>query len=499
MTIAPGVYTTVTTAPPSSNTGAPTGTWFVTGITAQGPTGVAIPLHSLADYTNYLGPRTSESDSYNTQYNLYDTLNEYFSDGGVTAYVSRVVGPGAATAQATLSDNASIASLTVHAAGPGAWGNSLQVVIASGTAALSYTVSIVNAGVTVITSPNLFAAIDAQVWFAAQSSWVAQVTVTAGSGGIPVNGTFPMTSGSDDNSHITDTQWTAALAAFTDQYGPGQVSAPGHTTPAGYQALCNHAFNFNRVALLDVADSPTASNLEAQAATVQSGSYPGRSAMFAPWIIIPGLTTTNPGATSPVPNRVVPPSSFAAAVMAANDVTNDCNNPAAGNNGQSSYAVGVTQTYVATDRANLNAAGININRVINGTVTLYGYRSLSLDPVWIYLNNVRMRMQMIYDFDVLGENYVFEEIDGKGQLFSTFNGALAGKCQQYWTNGSLYGATAQQAFNVNTGPQVNTPATIAANQVNAIVSVILSPFGEVVNINVVKYLTNAVLPGSPTT
>ena len=490
---APGVYTTVTTASSSTSTGVPTGQWFVTGITQQGPIGVPIPITSMADFLNYLGPRTQETDSYSIQYNLYDALDEYFHDGGVVAYVSRVTGPRAATASTSIADSNGITSLTISAAGPGAWGNALSaVVVNSGS---YYNIKIYNGTNLIVTSPNLFYAVDAQNWFNAQNSWQVQVNVVAGSGGIPVGGTYSLNGrGSDDNGEITDQQWTQALTAFTDVYGPGQVSAPGHTTPAGYAALLAHAVAFNRVALLDVADSPTASTLVAQAQTVQTNPSPDYAALLAPWIIIPGITTSNPGTASPIPNRVVPPSALAAALMAANDITSDCNNPAAGNNGQSNYAIGTTQTYVTTDRATLNGAGVDVFRTINGVVTLYGYRTLALDPNWTYLNNVRMRMQMVFDFDNIGESFVFQEIDGQGQLFSTFNGALAGRCQKYWVDGSLYGATAQQAFSVNTGPQVNTPTTIANSQVNAIVSVRLSPFGEAVN--VVKYLSNATIPNT---
>jgi hypothetical protein len=493
---APGIYTTVTAAAPSQSQSAPTGNWFVTGITQQGPVGLPVPITSLTDYTNFLGARASESDSYNIQYNLYDALDEYFHDGGVIAYVSRVTGPAAGTATVSLFDNVSALSMTIRAAGPGAWGNNLSVIVSSGVNS-SYNIQVLNAGAVVATSPALFAAVDAQVWFNSENIWQVEVAVTAGSGGVPVNGTFTLGSGSDDNASITDTQWTNALTAFTDAYGPGQVSAPGHTTVAGYESLTAHAYNFNRVAFLDVADSASASTLESQASSVQTGSAtPDYAAMFAPWIIIPGLSSVNPNASSPVPNRVVPPSAFAAAVVAKSDQTNDTNAPAAGNNGQSSYAVGVTQAYVESDRSNLNVAGVDLVRVINTVVTLYGYRSLAVNPNWTYLNNVRFRMQVIYDFDQIGEGFVFKKIDGKGQLFSTFNGALAGKCQQYWVNNSVYGATADQAFAVNTGPQVNTSATIANNEINAVVSMIMSPFGEVVNINVVKFLTNATIPGA---
>ena len=47
---------------------------------------------------------------------------------------------------------------------------------------------------------------------------------------------------------------------------------------------------------------------------------------------------------------------------------------------------------------------------------------------------------------------------------------------------------------VNVGPTVNTPATIQAGQINAVVSLKMSPFGEFVNISIAKYAVTATLP-----
>jgi hypothetical protein len=505
---APGVYVNVIAAPPSPNGNAPTGTWFVTGQPAQGPTGLAVPVTSMTDYANFLGARTSQAST------IYDSLDEFFHDGGVLAYVSRIVGPSAVPATVTLSDTGSpspAATLTITANGAGTWANysnpssgpiGVQVVVAAGTVSGSYTIAIVNNGTTVAKSPNLFVPQDAITWASSLAPWQVLVTITNnGSATAPPNnnpatGTFPLSGGVDDFAGVSETQWTNALSAFTASFGPGQVSAPGHTTAPGYTNLNAHAIAFNRVPLLDVADNSSAGPLLSQSSTFQgSAQNPSYGAFFAPWVQIPGIFPTNPAANSPIPLRTVPPSALAAALMARNDQTNDANSPAAGPNGQSTYAVGVTHQYVASDLANLNGAGINVIRPIQNTVTLYGYRSTSTDPNWVYLNNVRFRMQVVNDFQIIGEEFIFEEIDGQGHLFSAFNGALAGKCQSYWTNGSLYGTTPAQAFQINTGPQVNTPNTIQAGQLNAECLLHMSAFGEFVTVNVTKYLLTNAFPG----
>lgn len=496
MPTAPGVYTTVVTAPPSPNGNAPTGTWFVTGETAQGPTGVPVPVSSITDYLAFLGNRVSYGS-------LYDALDEFFHDGGVQAYVSRVVGPGAVAAHVTLEDQnvSPAATLVATATGAGTWGNNISLTIANGSVSNSFTITVTLNSVVQFTTPNLFTPAGAVAWVNSFPAWTRLITLT-NSGSVstaptnnPTNGTFPLASGADDTASVSDTQFTAALTAFNPLLGPGQVSAPGRTTQAAYLALTEHAQSNNRVALLDVADSATASTLVTQATTLQAAAPdPSYAAMFAPWLIIPGIPTTNPGTTDPIPNRVIPPSALAAAVMAKNDVTQDANRPAAGLNGKSSFVIGVTQSYSQADLGTLNAAGIDVTKNVLGSFELYGYRSLALDSNWVFLNNTRFRMQVVNDFDVIGESFVFSEIDGKGQIFAAFAGALTGKCQAYYTNGSLYGQTINDAFVVNTGPQVNTPTTIAAGKIVAQVSLKMSPFAEQVNITVVKYLTNATIP-----
>ena len=63
------------------------------------------------------------------------------------------------------------------------------------------------------------------------------------------------------------------------------------------------------------------------------------------------------------------------------------------------------------------------------------------------------------------------------------------------TSGYLW--VSSGTFQINTGNQVNTPTTIAAGQINAQVSMKMSPFGEVVIIEVIKYAVNSTLPPAP--
>ena len=58
--------------------------------------------------------------------------------------------------------------------------------------------------------------------------------------------------------------------------------------------------------------------------------------------------------------------------------------------------------------------------------------------------------------------------------------------QGYYNNGDLYGATPGEAFYVDTGSTVNTPARIANHELHAVLNVKMSEFSEMVQIEVYK-------------
>lgn len=506
---APGVQINVNAAASNPNGNAPTGTWFVLGV-AAGPAGVAVPVTSMSDFATYFG--SIQNGQVTGRYTitnvdstlLYDALDVYFREGGIIAYVSRVDSSTGVKAKTSTAAGANLFT----AKGAGTWANSSNasaagvIITISCATAGQYVASIKYNGTVMATSPILYSDTDVKNWVNSLPAYQAMVVATtqAQASNLPGVGnttTMYLTGGTD--VAIVDADADAALAVFTDLYGPGQVSYPGNTASAVYTKLTNHAYNNNRVAILDGANTATAATLTSAVSTLQAAATdPSYAAMFAPWLIAPGISNTNPAAaTNVIFNRTVAPSALAAAKMAATDTSSDCNVPAAGlKNGNASYVVDVAQTYSASDRASLNNGGVSIIRNVPNvnTVAVYGFRSCAFDPNWQYLNNVRFRMQVVRDFDIIAESFTFAEIDGRGQIFSTFAGALSGQCQAYWLRKSLYGANPGDSFTVNCGPQINTPTTIAAGQINGQVNLRMSPFGEFVTVTITKYLVSSSLP-----
>jgi len=511
---APNVSVNVTAVGPNPSTSASTGTWFVLG-QAHGPSGVAVRVNSMTDFNTYFGQIvngsltgryvTVNSGTTTDSSLLYDALDVYFREGGQTALISRVVS-STATAAATAASK-----FTVTAAGGGTWANSSSasavglILTISAVTGPVYTAVITLNGSTVASSPALYSDLDVVNWINSLGAVGALCTAVYNSGGttaLPSVGSSAAIylTGGTDGANVADTDTDPALAVFTDVFGPGQISYPGKTSAATYSKLSIHAKTFNRVAFLDAVDgagSDNSSTLATNVATLQSTSNvdPSYAGMFAPWLVVPGITSYN--GTSSVFSRTVAPSALAAALVASSDATNDCNVPAAGvGNGNSNYAINVTTNYSSASRAVLNNAGVNVVRFVPNAnqIALYGFRSCALDPNWNRLNNVRFRMQVVRDFDLIGEQFIFNEIDGKGQIFSTFAGVLAAQCQAYWLRKSIYGNRPSDSYQVNAGSGINTPNTIAAGQVNASVNLRMSPFGEFVTINVTKYAANAVFP-----
>ena len=94
-------------------------------------------------------------------------------------------------------------------------------------------------------------------------------------------------------------------------------------------------------------------------------------------------------------------------------------------------------------------------------------------------------MSVAHEADAIGE-HVLKQIDGQGTLFAAFNADLKGMLLEHYNRGALYGATPEEAFSVNTGASINTPATIANGEVHAIIRLRTSPTAEWVHVVIVK-------------
>jgi hypothetical protein len=473
MPLRPGIQVLVKSAPSPRSAPTDTGVWFVVGLTDAGPANTPVDVYSIDDVNAKLGGRVTYSS-------LYDALDVFFREGGNHAVVSRVAGPAAVKATRNLLDAGAGVSLVVTAAG--AW-CVLQRHEGAGHGGRRRRH---------VSHPHprreqRHARAELRPDDTAGRGHMVAVQqlrqdhrrcICPGPGGSRSNcGTA---GGADDRTNIVDAQWQAALDGIPAALGPGQVSAPGRTTSAGQLQLLAHALAKNRFALLDLADSPTAATLQAAAAAVGKSRY-GMIA-GAPWVIVPGVVS---GTT-----RTVPPSAFTAGKIAETDAAAGPDTPAAGVRGIARFVIGLSQPFWDnTTRDALNTSGVNVIRQFSTDFRLYGWRSLAdpnADPNWLDAGVPRLIMAITAECQNIAESFVFAVIDGQGKMLSAFAGALTSVCQRFYSEGNLYGATAADAFNVDVGPTVNTPASLANNEARANVAVRPSPDAELVTINIVN-------------
>lgn len=461
----PGTNVAVQTQTPPLTPPINTGTWFVAGITAQGPIAPKT-CSTFQQWQQLYGQRGTNPIT-------SDAVETFFREGGSQVITARVVGPAAAFATITIPTS----SLVVTAIGPGTYANGYKAIV---TGAGPYTITIQDSSSNVLEVSNSLATTADAVAYGQTSQYV---TITASSATLPTPGTYTLASGADDNASVTTTQYANALALFTYDLGPGQVSCPGVTTSAVQTALANHAAAFNRVAYCDMADTGVVATLTGAATTITAlGSVARVTALWAPWIDIQPVN----GQTG---LRAVPPSAFAAARAAVIDALGNPNLAPAGINGILRSPTQVHNVFIDVDRQTLNTAGINLIRPMAGGFRIYSNVTAVnrlTDPLYYQLSNVRLDMAIVAQGQAIAEEFMFSQIDGLGLDAAAYGGELISMLTAYQTDGALFVGTDGLAFTVDTSPDVNTLPSEAQGILIATIGTVRSPGAEQVNLNIVR-------------
>jgi len=475
---APGTQIVARATPPNRSAGSATSTWHIAALAQRGPTNGARLLRNLGDYDRVFGSRVS--------YGQRDAVEAHFRNGGGLVNMIRIVGPAATLATVALPGAGAAASLAVDAIGEGVSTLSVDVDV---TGSL-FTLTVFEGSTKLEISPPLDTVAAAVSW--SQNSNLIRVRATGSVVPVATPSAVALAGGADDIASVTDSHRLAALNKIAKGDGAGQVSIPGATTTAVHIGLAQHAAANNRFALLDLPNSATEGDLVAAADAFRAGAtdHEESHVFFCEgWHSIPGLTV---GTT-----RTVPPSAIDSALMSVRDAaTGNPNEPAAGVHGVPGYSLGpVRPEWSDEARARLNTAGVNVFRYIGGSHRLYGYRT-AVDPngvgaTWLSASNARLRMALIAEADRIAEPFVFSQVT-KTKI-SEYNGAMTGMLLGYYTKGALFGDTPEEAFIVDTGPQVNTPARIAARQLSVVMGVRMSEFAEIAYMEFVKVAVTEVL------
>ena len=445
------------------------------GVCERGPTDEPIKVISLADAIDRIGERVSANPF------LYDALDCAFREGASVVYVARAVGAEAATASKTAVDAGGKTAFTVKASSPGAWGNDIDVGITLSAGSVILVVK--EDGTVVETSPSLGTNAEVVEW--AKASPYITVTIGAEDATDAKTQTLELEGGKDDVAGVGTKQIETALGLLTKDLGPGQVAALGFTTEAIHKALLEHAAANNRRALLDDPVETSKAELLSHAGALR-GPLARYGCLLASWAIVPGVSL---GTT-----RKVPYSGIQLGLIARSEAEgNNPNRAAAGPRGKSKYATGLVTLFTDAERGELDEGGVIASVLVRGIVTTYGNVTLvnqTTEPNWKSFSASRLMMGMAARAIEILESYDFEQIDGHGYIFKKLQGDLSGgACMPFYLDNALYGTTPAEAFFVNTGPDVNTPTSIAAEEIKAQIGARVSPTASLLEVEVVKIPT----------
>lgn len=475
----PGVVVrTETQAGPSAALRAQSSQFFVAGITERGDTVKPVLVRGMADVNLLLGARVSYGA-------VWDQLKTYFDEGGLQAYVSRVIGPAATKGTLTLVDRAGspLNTVRIDAQNAGAWSSRLKVAVADGSLDDSFKVTVTLDDVIVEEKNNLLSPAEAVNAFK-DSTYIRAVDLgsatVAPNNNPAVAAATALSAGGDDRASATDSTFTAALARFTADLGDGAVSIPGKSTSTVWTGINTHCEAHNRIGILAAGSADSKATLLSRTSDLDS-EYCG---VFAPWIVV------SDGGSG---NRTISPEGYVAACRArAHDQVGPWRVPA-GQIAVANTVMDVQTRFTDTDADELDAGRINIIRFIANTVRLYGWRSLSSDEAaYAYLKDRDLLNNLVVESEKRLEEYVFSPIDRKGHLLAAIAASITGLVDPISRLGGLYpmvnssGQQTDPGYKVDTGTSVNTELTLAANEVRARLSVRIAPAGGLVSLTIVK-------------
>lgn len=278
----------------------------------------------------------------------------------------------------------------------------------------------------------------------------------------------------------------SGLALFTENLGGGQLVDWDSPPDAISQArLLDTAAAQKRYAILDVGvDDTTVAQMQAVAAVVPDANN-DYGFVVGPWVTIPAPVDLIGGG-----ERQVPASSSVAALIARADALGNPNRAPAGRDFPLQYATGFVSAPLSdADAAALRASGVNPLRNNLGVLVLDGFvttRPVNRDDPFWQANPPRGRMWLQWRAKGIGLNYEYKPIDGRGRIQSKLKTDLDVMCKELWDADGLFGITASEAYRNEVGVSLNTDATIADGELNAVCEARFTQHAQTVKIALVS-------------
>jgi len=400
-------------------------------------------------------------------------------------------------------DAAALVSLVLTANGPGVWANGatggLTFTVTAGTVTDTKVLKIFYDGTLILNSGNC--ATNIAMVGKVNNSLVARNYVIASLGASTADlpalvGSTNLASGVD-GATPTAAQCVTALDLFLDSYGTGAVACPEFTgtsssTGTVPAALIAHANANRRIAILHTLDDSTVAEAQdsAEFITANVADNLEHVALYYPWIFVPSGT---PGV-----NRLIPPDGYAAAARARAHNSVGQHQPGAGLLSVANFAKGIEAQISKTDSDILDAAKVNVIRLINNSIRIYGARSLSADEEnFRYINAQDLVNFVVVEAENTLEDLLFNAIDGRNSLFSEVEARLIGIMEPLRIKGALYegfdeqGKRLDYGYTVDCSKSINPLQNLANGLVTARIGLRVSSIGDSIQVNIVKSTLNA--------
>ena len=478
------ITTSVRTGPTNAQLAA-TATMFVAGVTERGPDGTSHLVTSIADFEDIFGAQTSDGW-------VHQTVETFFEEGGSRAYVSRVVDEDAIEAEYELLDSSSSVCANLMASGTGTWANDdgLTVEVTHPTGS-TFKVKIRLNGSLVWTSSTHTDVAD--FINEVNNSSTAALYLTASSGtssNIPAVLAEDSFSGGTNGSTLVDADLETALDTFTNNLGPGAVCAPGFTSSAARLALLANAEANNRIAVMSFDKDTTVAEAVSEAADYSVETNSSYGSFFYPWVKIPNGTLT----------QVVPPEGYVCGKRAKVHNLYGSWTPWAGEKTQADFVTGVYSSMSKAEAGDLDDGNVNPIRLINGTVRVYGARSLSNDTAnYRFIIAREVLNQITYEAEQALEALLFLPIDGRKSTFSRVGAPLVAILDRIRVGGGLYeafdafGKQIDPGFTVQVNDANNPLDQLATGKIKAKIGARVSSIGDKIEVEITKSNLTATL------
>ncbi|HEV7408817.1 MAG TPA: phage tail sheath subtilisin-like domain-containing protein [Bradyrhizobium sp.] len=485
---APGLYYEAM-APPAEPSPLRSDIAGFVGRTRRGPVGEAVRVTGWREYLIRFGGLTAQAD---TPF----ALKGYFENGGDVAHVVRLFGPappadpdpGVARAVWSLEGPApnkvwpgwhprqgefTTTAYTIRASSPGSWANGLRVKAhyrrngASKKPEVDLTVRAADEPIEHLIGLDP-TKIEDQV--KQRSALIrlqpagTKITVYA-DGGPRLLNWEDVVLGPVKDLAVSGDDYLAGLELLADEAEVALVAMPDLTLDVGpdlateiqQHAIAQAEALHDRLVLVDLPRADLASTEVADWANEFRGTDPDKE-LRAAVAYYPWLSVQDPLGGTARPLRALPPSGHVAGLISRYDRERGAHYTPA--NATLDGAIDVTAGYEFTERAALNALGVNLLRCVAGRgIQVWGGRTFYKDPhdgrQWLYIAHRRLIHRLIRAIRRVAEPLVFE--NNGPVLWLLLARAVTTILAEAYTAGGLKGDRPEQAFRVRCDETTNPP------------------------------------------